>query len=77
MLIALKIAALTLLWWLFFSPAHRVAVDAEAASRRLGVTHGVTHGGVHAQSALSPDGSLAAQPPPAAVPTSRAEPARD
>jgi len=73
MLIALKIAALTLLWWLFFSPAHRVAVDAEAASRRIGVTHGV----VHAQGALSPGGSLAAQPPPAAAPTSAAEPARD
>jgi hypothetical protein len=73
MLIALKIAALTLLWWLFFSPAHRVAVDAEAASRRIGVTHGV----VHAQGALSPGGSLAVQPPSGAVPTSRAEPARD
>jgi hypothetical protein len=73
MLIALKIAALTLLWWLFFSPAHRVAVDAEAASRRIGVTHGV----MHAHVALSPSGPLSAQPPPAAAPTSRAEPARD
>jgi hypothetical protein len=36
-LIALKIAALALLWWLFFSPAHRTVVDAEAAGRRLGV----------------------------------------
>ena len=73
MLIALKIAALTLLWWLFFSPAHRVAVDAGAASRRLGVTHDV----VHAHVALSPGGSLPPPPPPATAPTSRAEPTRD
>ena len=36
-LIALKLAALALLWWLFFSPAHRPVVDADAAGRRLGV----------------------------------------
>ena len=36
-LIALKLAALALLWWLFFSPAHRAAVDPAAAGRRLGV----------------------------------------
>jgi hypothetical protein len=36
-LIALKLAALALLWWLFFSPAHRTTVDADAAGRRLGV----------------------------------------
>jgi type II secretory pathway component PulM len=36
-LIALKFAALALLWWLFFSPAHRTAVDADAAGRRIGV----------------------------------------
>ena len=36
-LIAIKLAALALLWWLFFSPAHRTAVDADAAGRRLGV----------------------------------------
>jgi len=37
-LIAVKFAALALLWWLFFSPPHRTAVDPEAASQRLGVT---------------------------------------
>jgi len=37
-LIAVKFAALALLWWLFFSPPHRTPVDAEAASHRLGVT---------------------------------------
>jgi hypothetical protein len=36
-LIALKLVALALLWWLFFSPAHRTTVDADAAGRRLGV----------------------------------------
>jgi hypothetical protein len=36
-LIVLKLAALALLWWLFFSPAHRTVVDADAAGRRLGV----------------------------------------
>ncbi|HEY0767970.1 MAG TPA: hypothetical protein VGD47_08425 [Steroidobacteraceae bacterium] len=33
----LKVAALALLWWLFFSPAHRSPVDQEAASRRFAV----------------------------------------
>jgi hypothetical protein len=32
-----KLAALGLLWALFFSGAHRVAVDAPATSRQLGV----------------------------------------
>ena len=36
-LIALKLVALALLWWLFFSPAHRTVVDADAAGRRLGM----------------------------------------
>ena len=36
-LIALKLVALALLWWLFFSPAHRAVVDADAAGRRLGM----------------------------------------
>ena len=35
--ITAKLAALALLWWLFFSPAHRTVVDADAAGRRLGV----------------------------------------
>ena len=39
-LIALKFAALILLWWLFFSPAHRTVVDADGAGRRLGMTKG-------------------------------------
>jgi hypothetical protein len=36
-LIAIKLVALVLLWWLFFSPAHHTTVDADAAGRRLGV----------------------------------------
>ena len=36
-LIALKLVALALLWWLFFSPTHRTVVDADAAGRRLGM----------------------------------------
>jgi hypothetical protein len=37
LLLALKLAALVLLWWLFFSPPHRSPVDAAAAGRRLAV----------------------------------------
>ncbi len=37
-LLALKVAALALLWWLFFSPAHRTPVDGQAESRRLALT---------------------------------------
>ena len=37
-LLALKVAALALLWWLFFSPVHRTAVEAQAESRRLALT---------------------------------------
>ena len=36
-LIALKLVALALLWWLFFSPAHHTVVDADATGRRFGV----------------------------------------
>ena len=36
-LLVLKAAALGLLWWLFFSPAHQVAVDASATRRQLAV----------------------------------------
>jgi type II secretory pathway component PulM len=36
-IIALKVLALALLWWLFFSPAHRTPVDGAAVSRQLGV----------------------------------------
>jgi hypothetical protein len=34
-LLAIKLAALALLWVLFFSPAHRTAVDGQAADRHL------------------------------------------
>ena len=37
-LLALKVAALALLWWLCFSPAHRTAVDGQTESRRLALT---------------------------------------
>jgi ferric-dicitrate binding protein FerR (iron transport regulator) len=36
-LVLIKLAALTLLWWLFFSGAHRTPVDDAAAGRQLGV----------------------------------------
>lgn len=36
-LLAIKLAALALLWALFFSPAHRIAVDGQAAGRHLAV----------------------------------------
>jgi hypothetical protein len=35
-LVALKVAALVLLWWLFFS--HRTPVDGQAQSRQLALT---------------------------------------
>ena len=38
-LMTLKVAALALLWWLFFSPAHHSPVDGRAASRRFAVAH--------------------------------------
>jgi hypothetical protein len=37
LLLAVKLAALVLLWALFFSPAHRTAVDSDATGRRLAV----------------------------------------
>jgi hypothetical protein len=36
-LLAIKLAALALLWALFFSPAHRITVDGQAAGRHLAV----------------------------------------
>jgi hypothetical protein len=36
-LLALKLAALALLWALFFSPAHRTAVDGQGVGRHLAV----------------------------------------
>ena len=38
LLLAIKLAALALLWALFFSPAHRTAVDGEAAGRHLALS---------------------------------------
>ena len=37
LLLAIKLAALVLLWALFFSPMHRTAVDSQAAGRQLTV----------------------------------------
>ena len=56
-LIALKLAALALLWWLFFSPAHRTPVDADAAGRRLGMPQAAAL--IEAQSEAAPAGSAA------------------
>jgi hypothetical protein len=55
-LIALKLVALALLWWLFFSPAHRTLVDADAAGRRLGMPQAA------AQTEAAPAGPAAPGP---------------
>ncbi|MDE2150474.1 MAG: hypothetical protein KGJ55_11755 [Gammaproteobacteria bacterium] len=34
-LLAIKLLALTALWWLFFSPTHRPAADAQTVAARL------------------------------------------
>jgi hypothetical protein len=39
-LLCVKLALLTLLWTLFFSPSHRIAVDSVATSDRFGVSDG-------------------------------------
>lgn len=39
-LLAVKFAALGLLWLLFFSGAHQPGIDARAAGRQLGVAAG-------------------------------------
>lgn len=36
-LLAVKLAALALLWALFFSPAHRAATDSQTTARHLAV----------------------------------------
>jgi hypothetical protein len=36
-LLAVKLAALVLLWALFFSPAHRAAADSQGTARHLAV----------------------------------------
>ena len=40
-LMTLKVAALALLWWVFFSPSHHSPVGGQAASRRFAVTPSV------------------------------------
>jgi hypothetical protein len=37
LLLLFKAIALAVLWWLFFSPAHRAAVDPAATGRHLGL----------------------------------------
>ncbi len=37
LLLLLKALALALLWWSFFSPAHRAAVDPASTGRHLGL----------------------------------------
>jgi len=41
LLLTIKFAALMLLWWLFFSPAHRQHIDGKATSERLSVAPAV------------------------------------
>jgi len=48
-LLAVKFAALILLWWLFFSPSHRQHVDGEATSERLAVVPGMSVSGTKSQ----------------------------
>jgi len=62
-LFALKVAALALLWWLFFSPAQRVAVDADSTSRRFRLTAAAAPDG-----AQDPATATAAAPPAATTP---------
>jgi type II secretory pathway component PulM len=61
-LIALKLVALALLWWLFFSPAHRTVVDADAAGRRLGMAEAAAR----IESAAKTESAAAAPAPQAA-----------
>jgi uncharacterized membrane protein len=37
LLLLFKAIALALLWWLFFSPTHRAAVDPAATGRHMGL----------------------------------------
>jgi hypothetical protein len=43
LLMCAKLALLTLLWALFFSPSHRIAVDSDATSDRFGVADARAH----------------------------------
>jgi len=56
-IVVLKLAALTLLWVLFFSGAHELAVGAQEASRHLGLPE------------LARAGTLPAAPAPATAHT--------
>jgi hypothetical protein len=44
-----KVAALLLLWWLFFSPTHRAPVDAASTGRRLALEQQPGGGGADAK----------------------------
>ena len=48
-LLAVKFAALILIWWLFFSPPHRRHIDDDATSERLAVAPGISAPGTQAQ----------------------------
>ena len=48
-LLAVKFAALILLWWLFFSPSHRQHIDGEATSERLAVVQAMSVSGTKPQ----------------------------
>lgn len=37
-LLGIKAVALVAIWYLFFSPAHRIQVDSEVTGERLGLT---------------------------------------
>ena len=45
LLLLAKLAALALLWWLFFSPTHQVRVDAPATGSHLAVQPAAAPGG--------------------------------
>jgi hypothetical protein len=57
LLLLFKALALALLWWLFFSPAHRPAVDAAATGQHLALenpTPGAAAGGGAGQTGDQP-----------------------
>jgi hypothetical protein len=62
LLVALKVLALALLWWLFFSSSHRIAVDAHATNERLGVAHAGAGPGASGTQADAAAAAAAARP---------------
>ena len=54
--LVLKGIALGLLWWWFFSPAQRIAVDAAAASRHLALSPAIIGTPTGLLSGARPDG---------------------